>query len=198
MTETKRLEGQIAALKARRAELAAAAARAHGTFETARAGLVAGRGRGDVAGVTKAQATSGAVEAALADVDSQLEGLRQQLGQTRAEEERERKRARIAELEAEEGRLQAEWDAARSEGDALLAGVVARMSGIAVAFRRAAAEHERHVPLPSSALGLGRRLRDGPLRFGAAIAFAVQTVQAEEERLRRKAYTRAGRASSAP
>jgi len=64
------------------------------------------------------------------------------------------------------------------------------MSGIAEAFRRAAAEHERFVPHPPSALGLGRTLRDAPLRFGAALGLAVQTVQAEEERLRRKAYTR--------
>jgi len=58
------------------------------------------------------------------------------------------------------------------------------MSGIAEAFRRAAAEHERFVPHPPSALGLGRTLR------GAALGLAVQTVQAEEERLKRKAYTR--------
>jgi hypothetical protein len=184
---SKQISTALAALEARRESLSTEQVGAQGALEAARSGLVAGTT--PTSKVTGAQATFSALSEALAALDAQIATRRADLAAAERQEKTESDRKRHAELAEKRRTIQAEYDQVSEATDAHLSEAVARL--LDLRRRNVEARREMDALVPPVVTFTDRGLQDRTLRFGGAIATAIQIVANEADRLRSKASSRA-------
>jgi hypothetical protein len=177
---------ELATLEARRESLSTDTEAARLKLSEAREGLITGAAK--VASVTAAQSTFTALAESLDELDERIAERRDVLDATRAAELKEANSLRHAELGQKRTELQKVYDATRETADAQLAEVAALM--LDLRRRDAEARREMEAIYPSVATFTDRGLQDRTLRFGGAIAQAVQIVTNEADRERIKSASR--------